>query len=407
MSTVVAKHSRLGASSAERWMACPGSNVIIEQLGLEKDTDESSFAAEGTAAHEAASFCLVNQIDAWEIVGKKFYDHEVTVEMTDAIQLYLDVIAAIRNEHTALDPYGASIKRVSLVEERVSGSFDDLFFGTVDSAEYSPALLDITDYKHGVGIAVDAEENAQLMYYAVGILLKMKVQAGANIPVRLRIVQPRAFHADGPVRVWETTSTVLFEWLTQELRPAMERARFDTSLTPGEHCRFCPSKLACPVLSGLFKVAVTADASQASKLTNEQIALEYGQIAGVKHYIRALETDVLRRLTHGDKVSAGAPENTYKLVPKKANRVLKSDGVKAIEGGEAPFSFEEAYATKLKSVAELEKISSKAKKWVKEFAFTPQKELTVALSTDRRAAVKVSSPTEDFGDDVETTESIR
>jgi hypothetical protein len=182
----------------------------------------------------------------------------------------------------------------------------------------------------------------------------------------------------------------------------MERARHDHTLVPGEHCRFCPSKLACPLLTGLFKVAISTDAKTMCRLTNEQLALDYQQIAGVKHFAKALEAEMMSRLNKGEKVSGGAPENTWKLVPGRSNRVLKPEGLEAIKEGEIPFDKADAYENSLKSVAQLEKISPKAAKWVKEYAFTPQHNLTVAPSTDKRAAVKVSSPEEDFGEYVKS-----
>ena len=84
-------HSPLGASSAERWMKCPGSVRLIQSLQL-PETDEPDYRREGTAAHEAIAHCLRSDLDAWEVVGQKFYNTEVSIEMADAIQTYLDTV---------------------------------------------------------------------------------------------------------------------------------------------------------------------------------------------------------------------------------------------------------------------------------------------------------------------------
>src|SRR5882724_11587802 len=94
------KHSNLGGSGAERWMNCPGSNVLLQTLDL-PESDESEFAAEGTAAHEVAAPCLRAGIDTWEIVGTKFYGHIVDQEMADGVQMYLDKVRDLRAEHSA------------------------------------------------------------------------------------------------------------------------------------------------------------------------------------------------------------------------------------------------------------------------------------------------------------------
>src|SRR5208282_2551090 len=88
-------HSPLGASSAERWMKCPGSVRLIQSLHL-PETDEPDYRREGTAAHEAIAHCLRNDLDAWEVVDKVFYDTPVSVEMADAIQSYLDTVRPLQ-----------------------------------------------------------------------------------------------------------------------------------------------------------------------------------------------------------------------------------------------------------------------------------------------------------------------
>lgn len=47
-------HARLSPSSAERWMTCPGSVKLAEGI----EDKGSSYAAEGTAAHELAEHIL-------------------------------------------------------------------------------------------------------------------------------------------------------------------------------------------------------------------------------------------------------------------------------------------------------------------------------------------------------------
>ena len=64
-------HATLGASNAHRWSVCGGS-VKAEQ-GLGDKT--SSFAQEGTAAHELGEICLKSGDDPadWGYVGDLFH----------------------------------------------------------------------------------------------------------------------------------------------------------------------------------------------------------------------------------------------------------------------------------------------------------------------------------------------
>jgi hypothetical protein len=383
------EHSPLGASSAERWMNCPGSHVILEALDL-PPSDDTDYAKEGTGAHEAAALCLREGKDAWEITGQTFNGFVCDAEMMDSIQLYLDTLAEVRAEHGKL-----MIKE--LIENRVSGDFHPLFFGTVDDGMVGQEVLDITDFKYGAGIAVDAYENVQMKYYGVGILEKFL----APVRVRLRIVQPRAFHVDGPVRVWETTSEELLEWKKTKLIPAMARAELDTTLTPGDWCRFCPAKLACPLLTSIFGASITADASVLNHFSSGALARDYSLLDASKHYWKAVETEVYRRLSKGDEVTDGTPERTFKLVPKKANRVLTKEGVAEAQ---IRFTPEELFVTEMKSPAQLVKLGDKGKLFVKEFAYTPQTGLTVAPLGDERVGVKIAKASETFAHIAEAAE---
>lgn len=378
------EHSRLGASSAERWMNCPGSNVLLNTLDLPQ-SDESEYARDGTAAHEAAAHCLRGNLDSWEIVGMEFHGVKVDAVMADAVQDYMDNIRSIREDH------GPNVR--SLVEYRISGDFHNLFYGTVDDAELTvhlgsgagPNKLDINDFKYGEGIAVDAEHNEQMMYYAVGILEKNMFSD--DDVVTLRIIQPRAFHLAGPVREWQTTAGALRLWKETKLIPAMVRAEIDLTLEPGEWCRFCPAKIACPLLTALFEASIKADASVLPSVSNAALSRSLKFIAPVKHYLKALEDETYRRMHLGGIIPG------FKLVPKKANRVLTTDGV---EEAKKQFPIEDLYVTKMKTPAQIALIGPAGKAFVKEYAYTPQTGLTVAPEDDDRVGVKIATPAETF-----------
>lgn len=381
MSTKQLEHSPKGASSMERWSNCPGSTQLIKALEL-PPADPSDYAIEGTNAHTVAAHCLRTGIDAWETIGKfkgEKGEFEVTVEMTDAVQMYLDVIRGL------LDAAGPTA--VHLVEERISGDINADFYGTVDDAIVGETVLDITDYKHGVGIAVDAEWNKQLLYYAVGILERYM----GPVEVRLRIVQPRAFHPGGPVRVWKTTSTEILAWRDEVLRPAMERAEFEHILVPGSHCHFCPALAtrSCPALKAMFKAAAEANPVAVPNYSDETLALEYQMLEAVGFYKKAVEGEMLKRLNSGSVF-----EGTAKLVKQKADRVWKPEAQETLVrelGAEEIFTKPE-----LKSPAQIDALGAKAKTIVKSLAYTPQTGLTVARWSDKRAAIKVQTSAEAF-----------
>jgi hypothetical protein len=113
-------HSPLGASSAERWMNCPGSVTLIETFkGTEwHHDDDPDYRRDGTQAHALAALCLENGWDAWEAGGHDEFP-ELTADMMLAVQEYLDFVRALPGERE--------------VEVKVHlPDFHSLFFGTLD-----------------------------------------------------------------------------------------------------------------------------------------------------------------------------------------------------------------------------------------------------------------------------------
>ncbi len=370
-------HSPLGASSAERWMNCACSVALIKSLRIREESDEPDYRTEGTAAHYALQKCLTDNIDAWELIGEKMPNGtEVDGPMSDAVQVFLDEARS----HT---PPGAEI----YIEFGIDApDFHKQFYGTLDYGAILGDTLIVNDYKHGAGIAVDVKNNPQIMYYAFG-LLRHHPEVKRVV---LRIIQPRGYHPDGAVRVWETTADYIRTWADQELRPAMLRTEFDNDLDAGPHCRFCPAKLVCPLMESLFGAAMTCDPKKLINLTDDALGRSWYYLPVLKMYAKAMEEEAFRRLNSGRLLGDGGP----KLVNKKADRVWKPGSIEILKS-----KFGDDVMTKpvLKTPAQIEGLGAEAKKIVHEYAYTPQTGLTVAPYDDKRPAVKVTTAQEAFG----------
>ena len=373
------KHSPLGASGAERWMNCPGSVTLIKNLSL-PESDEPDYRAEGTAAHEFLARILVSGQDAWEMIGQVAENGvECTEEIANAIQVFADTVRP--------DFAHASRPRI-LIEFPVSSPVHPAFYGTLDNGVVNEAEhhVFINDYKHGVGVTVEVDDNPQLKYYAFGLLENVH-PVDDDWKVTLRIIQPRGFHTEGPVREWSTTAGAIRAWVHEVLVPAMWATELDNDLLAGPWCRFCPAKLVCPMLTGLFRAAATIDPATVVELSNDSLGSDRTLWAAVKLYGAALEAETLRRL------QLGYPVKGNKLVAKKADRVWKPQAQVLFV---SRFGRAAQTEPELKSPAQMEKISPEAKVLVKEWAFTPQTGLTVALDSDPRQAVKVQTMREAF-----------
>jgi hypothetical protein len=181
----------------------------------------------------------------------------------------------------------------------VFGSAD--IIGRIDDTAY------IVDWKFGDGVAVDVEENPQLMFYAAAAMRTAEVKwafEGAT-KVELVIVQPPY------VKRWETTPRriQLFE---KELIAAVKAAqRPDAPLAQGDWCRWCAAKAICPLMTG---AADRARMSALQTLNIEDVSEYLGladQLEGWIKEVRALAMQTLE---------AGLPVPGYKLVPKRGTR---------------------------------------------------------------------------------------
>jgi len=381
------KHSPIGASSCNRWWNCPGSVALIATLPKQ---ETSYAAAEGTAAHEVAEAYLDHiktgskRRDIYSEVGTTImaddYEIEITEEMIDAVKVYTD---AIHKETT----YRGTGYQFLTVEERFNLEIEKEAFGTNDAFLYKPFHdLHLWDYKHGKGVVVEVENNKQLMYYALGALQGRDVAM-----VHTYIVQPRAYHADGPVRKCSYTLKQLkdFEF---DLKCAIERTKQpDAPLKSGDHCKFCPAIANCDAVRA--EVMQTAKNDFAAVSCNTDQLIEAVKLAPrIKDFLKEAERVLTERAVKGEETKG------FKLVKARSNRVWKND-TSVINKfretlGDAMFG-----KLKLISPSQMEKL---AKDVIKKDDFLPyiekpDKGLTLVPDADSRKAVK-SGALEDFKD---------
>jgi hypothetical protein len=222
-------HKRFAASSAERWMACPGSIRLCD--GLPETT--SAYAAEGTLAHEWLQY---------KMVGGRKPDQDATPEMLEAVEEF----KAIIKREVLKGPEWVENIVASIVEKQVAFSSNSDVGGTMD---YAACISEIEtawffDFKYGAGVPVDVIDNKQLRIYAQATI---DTYGWNPATIHLGIFQPRAFHEGGRWRTETITPADLLDFHT-DVEEAVARAlEPDAPLIPGEaQCRWCPAKLICP-----------------------------------------------------------------------------------------------------------------------------------------------------------------
>ena len=229
-------HSPLGASSCSRWWNCPGSI----QLSKGFHNRSSIFAREGTAAHELSEMCLRQDRDAHEFLGITIEVEgdkiTVTDEMTEAVQMYVDECRMQADAGTARPMIET---RITL--ERLSPP--DNMFGTADFMVQQGSTLCVMDLKYGKGVAVEAEGNPQLKYYALGALYALPDDSGIKY-IKVGIVQPRA--PGQKIKYAEYSVLELLEWSVELIERAKVAVSGEMTVNPGSWCKFCPASGLCP-----------------------------------------------------------------------------------------------------------------------------------------------------------------
>ena len=194
----------------------------------------SEAALEGTKAHALAEQVASDRIADADLSA---YD----LDMVDGAYLYKDAVHA--------NPVGTIYTERKL---DLSGLVPE-GYGTCDAIvtdvkRDGTTDLYIYDYKYGMGVEVQAEDNYQLAIYAWGALNDAEV-----IPdhtkvsyVIMTIVQPRI--EGDKVKEWALTRTELEEWLARNVQEQAKYAyKGDGIAVRGDWCRWCRAKAICRV----------------------------------------------------------------------------------------------------------------------------------------------------------------
>ena len=329
------QHARLSPSSSKRWMTCPGSVKFIESLNIVDKP--SKYAAEGTVAHEVHELCLVKKLPASKFLGRTISSDgmkfKVNQNMVDAVQLSLDYIWD-RVDELEFEGYRVELK----VEVRASlefmgipgldGGTSDLVIIAWDGDNI--AVIEIFDYKHGAGVAVEVENNTQALSYALGVCAYYQVKE--DTPVIITISQPRAFHPDGRIRDWKIEASDVLEWMEEELRPkALATLEENANLVASdEGCRFCNAAGQCPKLYNRVQEVAMIDFDTVddlvslppiNTLTDSQKLFIVENANTIRSFLSSVENQVREDMNLGSKDYSSA----LKLVRKSTHRKFTED----------------------------------------------------------------------------------
>jgi hypothetical protein len=354
-------HSLNSPSSFSRRIGCPGS------ANMEKDipSTSSSFADEGTAAHELGETCLLKGDNPSDYMGEVIVVEKdgsaggkftVDAEMVSAVEVYVEHCRPLMGRHMV--EYKFDLPFLGVGEK-----------GTSDFTALHSRILHVVDYKHGKGVPVDAIGNIQGLCYGMGASAHFQNDDWDTL--RITIVQPRAYHDDGPVRSWDVPRDEIFEYMLNFAAAAKATEDPNAPLKVGKWCRFCKAKVGCPAqLKNATDTMEIDFAEETSKpvpvglLTDEQILdIVFNKLSIIEQWCASLK-DYAQK-----KAEAGEPIKGSKLVYTRAVRMWK-DKQQAEEVLKAKFG-EKIYEKEFVSAPKFEKIIGK--KEFKEVAFLVDK----------------------------------
>jgi hypothetical protein len=332
-------HSQIfSPSRASMRLGCPGSARM--EAGFPDTTNQ--YAEEGSAAHFLCETCLTKGENVAKYKGRRIVKvdgtfgsilqagtkrndgFEVTLEMVEAAQIYLDYVRS----H---GPAGG----IHNVEHRVEITPEA--FGTADH-DYAVPLgpLYVDDLKYGQGVMVGAEWNPQAMCYALGVL---QASPYDHHCVRISIIQPRGRDPlnnpipwlstpENPVVIpgidgWEISTADLYKWKREVLLPGIERCKDPNApLAAGDHCKFCKAKGGCPEVHkdvmAVVPIQNPAGLLIPALLTNDQLAVILDKASVARAWLDEVEALAFRKVEAGEVIIGTSGQ--YKVVEGRGSR---------------------------------------------------------------------------------------
>ena len=290
-------HSNIvGGSTAKRVINCPGSVALVAKM---PPKPSSKYADEGTLLHNVIAEIVMSGNSPEHYLGTKYEDQMLTQELID--DKLKPALAALDQ----IDP-----NQEMEIEAETSVNFGDLLpgvFGSTDLIGRIGKRAVVLDWKFGDGVAVDVQENPQLMFYAAAAMRTPSAQwafEGAT-EIEMVIVQPPA------VKRWVTTPERIAAFELQLVQAVKASEKPNAKLEVGDHCRWCAAKPVCPQMTGAV--------DRALKMKIEAIEPErLGKYLANADMLEQWITD-LRALAFA-MLESGAPVPGYKLVAKRATR---------------------------------------------------------------------------------------
>ena len=357
-------HAKVTPSGSKKWLVCTKS-VQMESLVPQQDT---SYTQEGTLAHGVCEKLLKG-----EDIGT--CDKDMLQYCTDYKDYCLEQTSKIKNP-------------IVYIETKIDlSSYIPDGFGTADFMAIGDGKLILIDFKYGKGVEVSAQENTQLMIYAVGALDMFDFIYDIQ-DVEMHIYQPRIDNID--------TFTMSVKDLKSFGEIVRERSREayngEGECIAGNHCveGFCRARGHCRAFTEYNLQLEEYGFADKNLLTSKDLADIIKRAETLESWVKSVKDYALTFVLGGGKIDG------LKLVKGRSRRVIKDEN-EAIEVLKSQ-GFEDCTTTKIKGITELEKMVGKKNfsAILGDLVTVKEGSPTLAPIDDKRAEYVVNSAELDF-----------
>lgn len=366
-------HALLSPSAAHRWLNC----TAAPRLEAEEENTDTDFTREGTLAH---AYCA-KKLKTFLGLPTTDEDKEIeelsgqyhTGEMDEYTDTYYAMVMERFNAIKVTTP-----DALLMVETRLDFSkFIPDAFGTADAIIIADGLMEVIDFKYGKGVLVEAEENPQMMIYALGAYEEYSMEYDIN-RVRMTIIQPRKDN----LSEYNLDVKELLHWATMTLKPkAKEAFSGKGPQTPGAWCRFCRVKASCRALATKCTETAQKTANPGLVSPSEMATEVLPQIPIIKAWLSAIEEHSLAQAL------AGVTYPGYKLVEgRSVRKISEPTKVRDLLTGQG---FDEAAVIRpqeLRTLTDLERLVGKKRftELCGDFIVKPQGKPKLVPNSDKR-----------------------
>lgn len=369
-------HALLSASSAHRWLHCPPSARMEDEL-----PDSTGDAAkQGTVAHELAEHKLRKALKLRSRKPRSKLIDEEMEEHTDAYRDYiLDLAAQLRAENGEAD---------ILLEERVDYShLVPEGFGTADCLIISDGQLYVIDFKYGQGVLVDAAGNPQMRLYALGAMNTLGMLYDIDV-VHMTIFQPRRAN----ISTETLDADELTEWGEQVVRPAAAQAYAgEGDYKAGDWCGFCKLKNTCRKRAEANLALAQYEFAPPAELSDAELAVILEQLPQLTKWAKDVES-----YTTDQAINHGKTYPGFKVV--EGRSIRKYSDPDAVAAAAENAGYKDIWDKKLIGITAMEKYLGKAEfqKLLGELVIKPAGKPALVPESDRRPPLETHSAADDF-----------